>query len=187
MRGDDTTPGSDGPERDSAREARRAERARKSARRGRTGNVVLGLLIAGGLVGIWYGQELGWANLLRDVFQVEEEEPEVYKPPTDNLVEGQTVDPTPWLSDPRWDEAIESGEAGRTRLLEAVDRHFNVEGDPFRLRSETAKANDELGKAVRLLEEMEAEYEGDTVALLEIRKKLNRYRQVLNDQGPKQR
>lgn len=169
-------------------QARRRPRRRKSSAAGGT---LVGLLLAAGLVFTWYGTELGWDEMVRRVFQPGEEEPaERWRPPTgDRVVEGEAFDyQAAWEKDPRWAQAWEKGEAGKTLMEEAVDRHYNSEqGDPFRFRAETEEASALLTEAVELLDALEADFADSDAALLEIGKLQRRYGKILADRGPKAR
>jgi len=173
--------------RDPDPEKRRRPRRRKSS----AGGTLLGLLLAGGLVFVWYGTELGWEEFVAKVFRPGPEEPaERWRPPAGGrVVEGQAFDYQPaWEKDPRWALALEKGEAGRTLMVEAVDRHYNSErGDPFRFRAETEEASRLLQEAVDALDGLAEEFADSQAATLEIGKLQRRYGKVLADRGPKAR
>jgi hypothetical protein len=166
-------------------------RQRQRRRKASAGGTLLGLLLAGGLVFVWYGTELGWAEFVQKVFQPADEKPqEAWRPPTGGrVVEGEAFDYTPaWERDPRWAAAYQNGEAGKKLMEEAVDRHFNGErGDPFRLRAETEEASELLEKALADLDGLAAEFADSKAAVLEIGKLQRRYGKVLEDRGPKAR
>lgn len=176
-----------GEEKDAKPERRRPQRQK---RRASGGGVFLGLLMAAGMVFLWYGTELGWQEFARKLFQPEQKEEEVWEPPSGGrVVEGEDFDYSPeWERDKRWARALENGEAGRTLMKEAVDRHYNSdEGDPFRFRAETSEASKMLQSAMEDLDGLAVTFAKSDAAQVEIGKLQRRYGKILEDRGPKAR
>lgn len=166
------------------------QRPQRRKRRASGGGVFLGLLMAAGMVFLWYGTELGWEELARKLFQPEQKEEEIWAPPSGGrVVEGEDFDYSPeWERDERWSRAMESGEAGRTLMKEAVDRHYNSDqGDPFRFRSETTEASRMLETAMEDLDGLAKTFAKNDAAQVEIGKLQRRYGKILEDRGPKAR
>ncbi len=166
------------------------KRPQRRKRRASSGGAFLGLLMAAGMVFLWYGTELGWEELARKLFQPEQKEEEVWTPPSGGrVVEGEDFDYSPeWERDERWARAIKNGEAGCTLMKEAADRHYNSdEGDPFRFRAETTEASRMLELAVEDLAGLAKTFAKSDAARLEIGKLQRRYGEILEDRGPKAR
>ncbi len=124
--------------------------------------------------------------------QLELDEERGYRTSTDNgperVIEMEELDLRPlYQQDPRWNQALELGDAGVAQFEAAVKKHYdpNGEGDPFWFRSEQTAALEKLDTAVDLLQEMREDLGDNENAANAIDRELRRYEKTLGSLGPK--
>jgi len=89
--------------------------------------------------------------------------------------------------DPRWNKALDLGDAGVAQFDAAVKKHYDPkgEGDPFWFRSEQTSALEKIDTAVALLQEMREDLGDNETAANAIDRELRRYEKTLGSLGPK--
>ncbi len=80
-----------------------------------------------------------------------------------------------WTLDPRWQESEAKGDAAWDKAVKLYEWHENEGGDPLRLRREKEELLATLEPIIKGLEEMKAEYEGNTGVIGNLQKKIDRY------------
>lgn len=95
--------------------------------------------------------------------------------PAEPIAEG-AAGPMPWVRDERWTRAVDAGEAGIALMELAYHEHFEVRGDPFLFRARKEEAGNLLAEAVAGLEALQAEWQHDAGALLDLEPALRKYR-----------
>ncbi|MDP7061513.1 MAG: hypothetical protein QF489_01090 [Planctomycetota bacterium] len=87
--------------------------------------------------------------------------------------------------DERWEAAIALGEAGAKQRKDALIQHYEVEGDPFRLREQSKQAFDKLEAALVDLRAMREEYGHSRESRAQLDFQISRFAKIVEGMNEK--
>jgi len=106
----------------------------------------------------------------------------VHKPLTGGrVVDAVDADTRPLHEqDPRWEASIALAEEGVKQREDALHQHYEVEGDPFRLREQMIQAFDKLTAALVDLHAMREEYSRSKESRMQLDFQIERFEKIAN-------
>lgn len=139
------------------------------------------LVLAGGL---WFLFQAHGGGFLRVSFGAEEAAPATAARPAAPArvvmpIASGVAGAMPWMTDERWERALQNGEYGIELIELAYHEHFEVAGDPFKFRSRKEEAGRLLASAVADLSALREQWQDNPTAVLDIQPLLRKYEEGL--------